>query len=239
VVTTSATEARPAAQSAGADPRRSTDDGQISAPQPAGSRIGGQCDTRADTDIAMMTGPASMPVLQPGTHLTPEDGACLMEYVSLLAGRPFNDHPSCTDPTLALLARLVNDACTDRGRNRLSRFAVSLTETPPTDAVGSAKIVLSAVTTAAAAVDAPRRLERHVRGARRRLRRVTGGGPRASMARWLDVAHRQGAGRRRLEAAVSVLTALPEPERDARLLEILAAALVSLSTPSAASPRAG
>jgi hypothetical protein len=172
-----------------------------------------------------LPGPDSMPVLQQGKHLTPEDGVCLMEHVALLAGRPFDDHPSCTDPTLALLARLVNDACSDGGRNQLSPFAPALARSPRTGAVGSARIVLTVVTTAAAAIDRPRQLERHVRGARKRLRRVTGTGPTAWLARRLDAAHRQGAGRRRLEAAVSALSALPEPSRDARLRDLLAAAL--------------
>lgn len=171
------------------------------------------------------------PVLQPGRHLAPEDGACLMEYVALLAGRPFSDHPSCTDPTLALLARLVNDACTDSGRNQLARFAAPLADAPRTDAVGSARLVLTAVTTAAAAVERPHRLDRHVRGAHRRLRRVTGDGPTARLVRRLDSVHRHGAGRRRLEAAVGAVIGLPEPERDARLRELLAAALAQPKRP--------
>jgi len=46
-----------------------------------------------------------------------------MEYVSVLAGERFSDHPPCTHPTLARLARQVNDAATDTGRPRLARLA--------------------------------------------------------------------------------------------------------------------
>jgi hypothetical protein len=173
-----------------------------------------------------------MPVLHPGRHLTPEDGACLMEYVSVLAGRPFSDRPSCTDPTLAMVARMVNDASTDRGRGELSRFAVALARTPRTGAVEAARLVLTVVTAAAAALGSPARLQRHERGARRRLRRVTGDGAAAALSRRLDSTYRQGSGRRHVEAAVSALRVRPEADRDAGLEDLLAAALEILSPPA-------
>ena len=40
-----------------------------------------------------------------GKHLNATDGTCLMELVSVLAGEPFTDQPSCVHPTLAALAR--------------------------------------------------------------------------------------------------------------------------------------
>lgn len=63
--------------------------------------------------------PDFMPVLSPGLHVDPSQGACLMEYVSLLAGERFSDRPSCTHPTLAHAARMVNDALRDRDRHLL------------------------------------------------------------------------------------------------------------------------
>jgi hypothetical protein len=42
-----------------------------------------------------------------------------MEYASYLAGMRWSDRPSCTDPTLAALARLVNDLSSDGSRSRL------------------------------------------------------------------------------------------------------------------------
>ena len=68
----------------------------------------------------------SLPPLRPGTHLTPEDGACLMELVSLIAGEPFSDHPRCTDPTLATIVRVVNDALSDSSRQALVPLAGTL-----------------------------------------------------------------------------------------------------------------
>lgn len=70
--------------------------------------------------------PEQLPLLRPGAHLAAEDGACLMEFVSLLAGESFSDCPSCTDPTLAVVARLVNDATSDDARPALA-FAPALT----------------------------------------------------------------------------------------------------------------
>jgi hypothetical protein len=43
-----------------------------------------------------------------------------MELASFLAGEPWSDHPSCTHPLLASLARDVNDHVGDDARNRLA-----------------------------------------------------------------------------------------------------------------------
>jgi hypothetical protein len=42
-----------------------------------------------------------------------------MEFASYLAGEPWSDHPDCTHPALATLARDVNDYTSDDGRHRL------------------------------------------------------------------------------------------------------------------------
>lgn len=42
-----------------------------------------------------------------------------MELVSYLAGARWSDHPACTHPLLASLARLVNDHTSDAGRGEL------------------------------------------------------------------------------------------------------------------------
>jgi hypothetical protein len=70
--------------------------------------------------------PDGMPVLSAGKHRRPTQGACLMEYVSVLAGRRFSAKPPCTDRTLAAIARAVNDYSSDAGRQRLSQFAGAL-----------------------------------------------------------------------------------------------------------------
>jgi hypothetical protein len=65
------------------------------------------------------TMPGLMPVLGRGKHRSPKAGACFMEYASYLAGERWSDHPSCTHPSLAALARLVNDCSSDAGRGQL------------------------------------------------------------------------------------------------------------------------
>ena len=63
--------------------------------------------------------PDFMPTLSAGAHDPHSGEACLMEYVSLLAGEPWTDRPECTHPILAHEARTVNDLLTDRERPRL------------------------------------------------------------------------------------------------------------------------
>ena len=63
--------------------------------------------------------PEGVPVLSPGRHRSPRRGACFMEFASFLAGERWSDHPSCTHPLLAQLARQVNDNVGDDGRQRL------------------------------------------------------------------------------------------------------------------------
>jgi hypothetical protein len=63
--------------------------------------------------------PDLMPVLSPGKHRNPRQGACFMEFASYLAGERWSDHPSCTHPLLAFLARGVNDFSSDEARTRL------------------------------------------------------------------------------------------------------------------------
>ncbi len=70
--------------------------------------------------------PDLMPVLSRGKHRNAKKGACFMEYASFVAGERFTDHPECTDPSLASLARLVNDWTTDANRSSLSTLVPSV-----------------------------------------------------------------------------------------------------------------
>ena len=57
-----------------------------------------------------------------------------MEMASYLAGERWSDHPRCTHPLLAVVARLVNDHTSDRHRTRLSELVpsvIGLTTTDP------------------------------------------------------------------------------------------------------------
>ncbi len=67
-----------------------------------------------------------MPVLSAGRHRNARRGACFMEYASYLAGQRWSDHPLCTHPSLAALARLVNDLTSDATRSRLAVHVTSV-----------------------------------------------------------------------------------------------------------------
>jgi hypothetical protein len=43
-----------------------------------------------------------------------------MEYASFLAGEPWSDHPACTHPMLAQLARHINEVVDDQERQELT-----------------------------------------------------------------------------------------------------------------------
>lgn len=70
--------------------------------------------------------PDSVPVLSRGRHRSARRGACFMEFASFLAGEPWSDRPSCTDPLLAHLARGVNDLVSDEARARLTMLIPSV-----------------------------------------------------------------------------------------------------------------
>jgi len=73
------------------------------------------------------TFPDALPMLAVGRHRDPRDGGCLMEWVSLLAGERWSDHPACTHALLAHLARSVNDRVGDASRGALMHLLPMLT----------------------------------------------------------------------------------------------------------------
>jgi hypothetical protein len=67
--------------------------------------------------------PDLVPVLSRGKHRSPRKGACFMEFASFLAGEPWSDHPDCTHPLLAALARDINDHIGDEARREIAPLA--------------------------------------------------------------------------------------------------------------------
>jgi hypothetical protein len=72
-----------------------------------------------------------------------------MEFASLLAGERWSDHPACTHPLLAAVARHVNDYSSDAGRSRLVSLIPSVIGLTGDDlhidaaiALGSARLAL-------------------------------------------------------------------------------------------------
>lgn len=57
-----------------------------------------------------------------GTHATPEDGRCAMEWVAHLAGEPHSDSPLCVSPVLRAVCITLNDGLADGPRQGLRPY---------------------------------------------------------------------------------------------------------------------
>jgi hypothetical protein len=79
-----------------------------------------------------------------------------MEMASYLAGERWSDHPGCTHPLLAALARLVNDHTSDDGRNDLVDLIPSVVGLTSDDPHVDVQIMLRAAATALPVVSAER-----------------------------------------------------------------------------------
>ncbi|MEO8518253.1 MAG: hypothetical protein ABI438_03670 [Dermatophilaceae bacterium] len=100
--------------------------------------------------------PELIPVLSRGKHRNARRGACFMEMASFLAGERWSDHPSCTHPLLAGLARLVNDTVSDPWRPRLVPLIPSVIGLTSDDLHVDAAIALRAALAALPIASAPR-----------------------------------------------------------------------------------
>lgn len=92
--------------------------------------------------------PDVLPLLARGRHRSPRRGACFMEMASYLAGERWSDHPSCTHPLLAALARYVNDCTSDAARHRLGSLIPSVIGLVSDDPAVDARLALLCATTA-------------------------------------------------------------------------------------------
>ncbi len=57
--------------------------------------------------------------LSAGKHSSPQEGACVMELASMLAGEQFTDHPACVCPVIGSFLRAYNDSVDDDRRQDL------------------------------------------------------------------------------------------------------------------------
>ncbi len=57
-----------------------------------------------------------------GTHATPDDGRCAMEWVSYIAGEPHSDEPACVSPAIRAFCTTFNDSLEDGPRQRLRPY---------------------------------------------------------------------------------------------------------------------
>jgi hypothetical protein len=68
-----------------------------------------------------------------GAHSRPEDGACVMELASMLAGECFSDRPRAVCPVIAAFLRAYNDALDDDRRQDLYPVASAVVGTVTSD----------------------------------------------------------------------------------------------------------
>ena len=115
--------------------------------------------------------PTLMPHLSRGAHRNPRRGACFMEFASYLAGERWSDHPECTDPALAALARGVNDGVSDARRDELVHQIPRVVGLRGDDAVIGLIVALRAATAAlpVASMDRQRSLALGILSLRREI----------------------------------------------------------------------
>ncbi|EWT01434.1 hypothetical protein N865_10555 [Intrasporangium oryzae NRRL B-24470] len=77
--------------------------------------------------------PDGVPILSRGRHRNPRKGACFMEMASYLAGEKWSDHPTCTHPVLASMARCINDSLDEGTRQQLAPMIPEVVGLNPTD----------------------------------------------------------------------------------------------------------
>lgn len=113
--------------------------------------------------------PNFMPHLSAGAHRSPRRGACFMEFASYLAGERWSDHPDCTDPVLAALARAVNDSLSDARRDDIATYIPRVIGLRGDDSVVGLIVALRAGVEAlpVASMDRQRALALGIQGVRR------------------------------------------------------------------------
>lgn len=80
--------------------------------------------------------------LRAGSHASPDQGACVMELASMLAGEPFSDAPDAVCPVIAAFLRTYNDCVDDRRRQDLYEYAAKAVGTRGTREVERARVEL-------------------------------------------------------------------------------------------------
>jgi hypothetical protein len=64
--------------------------------------------------------------LSKGKHASPEEGACVMELASMIAGEPFSDRPASVCPVIGSFLRAYNDTISYERRQDLYGYAAKV-----------------------------------------------------------------------------------------------------------------
>jgi hypothetical protein len=67
--------------------------------------------------------PPSSVRLEPGRHRSPDEGVCVVELASMIAGEKFTDRPKCVCPVVGAFLRCWNDRAGYADRQRLQPYA--------------------------------------------------------------------------------------------------------------------
>jgi hypothetical protein len=78
--------------------------------------------------------------LAKGKHQSAEQGACVMELASMLAGEPFTDHPRSVSAPIASFLRRYNDMLDERRRQDLYPYASKVVGTASSPRVELARV---------------------------------------------------------------------------------------------------
>jgi hypothetical protein len=77
--------------------------------------------------------------LSKGRHSSPDEGACVMELASMLAGEAFSDHPKSACPVIGSFLRTYNDSVDDERRQALYAHAAQVVGTRGSKEVARAR----------------------------------------------------------------------------------------------------
>jgi hypothetical protein len=150
-----------------------------------------------------------------------------MEYASLLAGERWSDHPSCTHPALAQLARLVNDAAAPTQRQQLAWLIPDLIGVTGRSARLTPALVLLCIDALPARRRARVSTHLHGRWAVRRSAAAARGTVRGRWCQITDGAYRSGPAMRVMIDAVAALA--DPPAHQATQLRALLCDAIALS----------
>jgi len=82
--------------------------------------------------------------LASGSHESLDEGACLMEAVSYVAGEPWSDSPKCASPVISAFMRSWNDGLSDDKRQSLKAYIPRLIGTRDSQAVENQRALIAA-----------------------------------------------------------------------------------------------
>ena len=190
------------------------------------------------------------PPIARGRHAGPDDGACLMELASMLAGEAWSDNPQSVHPVLASVARAVNDRVGDDTRSRLARLVPMMLHTDGTGLRGCAAVVAACADAALDTEHCDVATRCGLESARRRAHRILAGRAlsgrlrthrlAAPLAGMLDWAYCHGAVLRTAEAVAVVANADPGEgqDEDEKLEHLLSACATATSEIAGTGPLA-